>query len=114
MGEKTTRVRRTFTLQFKRDAVNLVVQEGKSATEIARHGMICSMSRPGRCQDNAVAESFFHTLKAEWIYYFDFTTREQARLAIFDYVEGFYNPARMHSRLNYRSPDEYEKMSSAA
>jgi transposase InsO family protein len=82
--------------------------------QLDRHGMICSMSRPGRCQDNAVAESFFHTLKAEWIYHFDFATREQARLAIFDYVEGFYNPSRLHSTLNYRSPDEYEKMSSAA
>ena len=82
--------------------------------QLDRHGMICSMSRPGRCQDNAVAESFFHTLKAEWIYHFDFATREQARLAIFDYVEGFYNPTRMHSTLDYRSPDEYEKMKTAA
>jgi len=82
--------------------------------QLDRHGIVCSMSEPGRCQDNAVAESFFHTLKAEWIYHFDFATREQARLAIFDYVEGFYNPTRMHSTLNYRSPDEYEKMNSAA
>ena len=82
--------------------------------QLDRHGMVCSMSRPGHCQDNAVAESFFHTLKAEWIYHFDFATREQARLAIFDYVEGFYNPTRMHSTLRYRSPDEYEKMNSAA
>ena len=82
--------------------------------ELDRHGMICSMNRPGHCEDNAVAESFFHTLKAEWIYHFDFATREQARLAIFDYVEGFYNPTRMHSTLSYRSPDEYEKMSTAA
>lgn len=82
--------------------------------QLDRHGIVCSMSRPGRCQDNAVAESFFHTLKAEWIYHFDFATREQARLAIFDYVEGFYNPSRLHSTLRYRSPDEYEKMSSAA
>jgi putative transposase len=79
-----------------------------------RHGMICSMSRPGHCQDNAVAESFFHTLKTEWLYHFDFATREQARLAIFDYVEGFYNPTRMHSTLNYRSPNEYENMTTAA
>jgi putative transposase len=82
--------------------------------QLDRHGMVCSMSRPGHCQDNAVAESFFHTLKAEWIYHFDFATREQARLAIFDYVEGFYNPTRMHSTLNYRSPNEYEKMTTAA
>jgi len=79
-----------------------------------RHGIICSMSRAGRCQDNAVAESFFHTLKAEWIYHFDFTTREQARLAIFDYVEGFYNLHRMHSTIGYHSPDHYEKMQSVA
>jgi transposase InsO family protein len=72
------------------------------------------MSRPGRCEDNAVAESFLHTLKAEWIYHFDFATREQARLAIFDYVEGFYNPTRLHSTLRYRSPDEYEKMTTVA
>ena len=72
------------------------------------------MNGPGRFQDNAVAEAFFHTLKAEWIYHFDLTTREQARLAIFDYVEGFYNPSRLHSTLNYQSPNEYEKMSSAA
>jgi transposase InsO family protein len=82
--------------------------------QLDRHGIVCSMSGPGRCQDNAVAESFFHTLKAEWIYHFDFATREQARLAIFDYVEGFYNRARLHSTLNYHSPDEYEKMSPAA
>lgn len=82
--------------------------------ELDHHGMICSMSRPGRCQDHVVAESFFHRLKAEWIYHFDFATREQARLAIFDYVEGFYNLARMRSTLNYRSPDEYEKMNTVA
>lgn len=82
--------------------------------QLDRHGIVCSMSRPGHCEDNAVAESFFHTLKAEWIYHFDFATREQARLAVFDYVEGFYNPTRMHSTLDYHSPDEYETMTSAA
>ena len=59
--------------------------------QLDRHGMICSMSRAGKCVDNAVAESFFHTLKTEWLYHFRFSTREQARLAIFDYIEGFYN-----------------------
>jgi transposase InsO family protein len=75
-----------------------------------RYGMTCSMSRAGNCVDNAVAESFFHTLKTEWLYHFRFSTREQARLAIFDYIEGFYNRTRMHSTLGYRSPDEYERM----
>jgi transposase InsO family protein len=72
------------------------------------------MSRAGKCVDNAVAESFFHTLKTEWLYHFCFSTREQARLAIFDYIEGFYNRTRMHSTLGYRSPDEYERMNAAA
>ena len=82
--------------------------------QLDRNGILCSMSRPGCCQDNAVAESFFHTLKTEWTYHFDFRTREQARLEIFDYVEGFYNPTRMHSTLDYHSPDEYEKMNAVA
>ena len=58
--------------------------------------------------------SFFHTLKTEWLYHFDFHTQEEARLAIFDYVETFYNPARLHSTLDYRSPDEYERLRTAA
>ena len=76
--------------------------------------MHCSMSKPGRCVDNAVAESFFHTLKTEWLYHFDFYTREEARLAIFDYVETFYNPKRLHSTLDYQSPNEYERLRTAA
>ena len=79
-----------------------------------RYEMDCSTSRPGRCVDNAVAESFFHTLKTEWLYHFDFYTREEARLAIFDYVETFYNPKRMHSTLDYQSPNEYERLRTAA
>ncbi len=82
--------------------------------QLDRYGMTCSMSRAGKCVDNAVAESFFHTLKTEWLYHFRFSTREQARLAIFDYIEGFYNRTRMHSTLGYRSPDEYERMNAAA
>ena len=75
-----------------------------------RHGIVCSMSRPGRCADNAAAESFFDTLKTEWLYHFDFFTREEARLAIFDYVEAFYNRNRLHSSLDYHSPEEYETL----
>jgi transposase InsO family protein len=78
------------------------------------YGMTCSMSRAGKCVDNAVAESFFHTLKTEWLYHFRFRTREQARLAIFDYVEAFYNRIRIHSTLGYRSPEEYERMNAVA
>ena len=78
------------------------------------HEMQCSASKPGRCVDNAVAESFFHTLKTEWLYHFDFYTQEEARLAIFDYIETFYNPNRLHSTLDYQSPNEYERMKTAA
>jgi transposase InsO family protein len=79
-----------------------------------RHGIRCSMSRPGNCLDNAVAESFFHTLKTEWIYHAHYKTRREARLAIFEYIEGFYNTKRRHSSLDYRSPEEYERVKSAA
>ena len=79
-----------------------------------RHGMVCSMSRPGNCLDNAVVESFFHTLKTEWLYHYRFTARAQARLSIFDYIEGFYNRTRLHSTLGYRSPMDYEIVTSAA
>jgi transposase InsO family protein len=73
------------------------------------HGVVCSMSRPGNCLDNAVAESFFHTLKTELVYQQHYRTREEARLAIFEYVESFYNRTRLHSTLDYRSPEEYER-----
>lgn len=78
------------------------------------YGMRCSMSRPGQCLDNAAAESFFHTLKTEWIYHAHYKTRREARLAIFEYIESFYNTIRLHSSLDYRSPEEYERLRSAA
>jgi transposase InsO family protein len=73
------------------------------------HGAQCSMSRPGNCLDNAAVESFFHTLKTELVYQQHYRTREQARLAIFEYIETFYNRTRLHSTLDYRSPEEYER-----
>jgi len=74
----------------------------------------CRMSRRANCWDNAVAESFFHTLKTEWIYHAHYKTRREARLAIFEYIEGFYNTERRHSSLDYRSPEEYEREALAA
>lgn len=73
------------------------------------HGLIGSMSRKGNCYDNAVAESFFHSLKVELVHHADYRTRQQARSAIFDYIEIFYNRQRKHSYLNYRSPVEFEE-----
>src|SRR5437867_11507214 len=75
-----------------------------------QHGMVCSMSRPGNCLDNAPAESFFHSLKTEWLYHFTLYSRAQARSRVFEYIEGFYNRTRLHSALGYRSPEQYEKL----
>jgi len=75
---------------------------------LRHHGMICSMSRKGDCLDNAVAESFFSTLELELLDHFQFTTREQARAVIFEYIEVFYNRRRRHSTLGYLTPSEYE------
>jgi putative transposase len=63
----------------------------------------------GDCFDNAVAESFFGTLKAELIYEQSYQSREEARESIVEYIEVFYNRVRRHSTLNYLSPDNFEK-----
>lgn len=69
-----------------------------------------SMSRKGNCWDNAVAESFFKTLKTEWVYRNKYTSRKQARISVFEYIETWYNTQRRHSSLNYLSPDAYGKV----
>lgn len=71
--------------------------------------LLCSMSRTGECLDNAVAESFFGTLKTELTEHEDYRTRADARQSIFEYIEVFYNRQRRHSFLNYMTPLEYEK-----
>ena len=76
---------------------------------IKQHGIIQSMSRKGNCWDNAVAESFFHTIKVELIYQSKFNTREEAKYAVFEYIEVFYNRIRMHSTNDYLSPTKYEE-----
>jgi len=73
-----------------------------------QENLICSMSRKGNCWDNAVAESFFKTLKVECVYRQRIQTREQARQMIFEYIEVFYNRQRIHSTLDYQSPVDYE------
>jgi len=78
--------------------------------QLAIRGIRCSMNRPGNCWDNAVVESFFATLKTELFSKgHPFLTRQEARTAIFEYVEGFYNRARRHSTLGYLSPVEFEQ-----
>ena len=77
---------------------------------LERHGFVQSMSRKGDCWDNAVAESFFHSLKTEHVYFEDYKTRVEAIGKIFEYIEVFYNRARRHSSLEYCSPAEFEAM----
>lgn len=76
---------------------------------LARHGITCSMSRRADCWDNAPMESFFASLKKELVHDADFATRAEARAAIFEYIEVFYNGQRRHSSLGYVSPAEYEQ-----
>jgi transposase InsO family protein len=76
--------------------------------ELARHGLVASMSRRGDCWDKAVAESFFATLERELIMRRDWPTQDAARRDIFRYLETWYNPRRRHSTLGYLSPAQYE------
>ena len=87
--------------QYASDSHQLLLKE---------HGIIHSMSRQGNCWDNAVAESFFHTLKVELTHQQVFKTREEAKQAIFEYIEVFYNRIRLHSANNYLSPVEFETL----
>lgn len=73
------------------------------------HQFIQSMSRRGNCWDNAVAESFFRTLKTEWFYHIDLIDQDHAERELFAYIEGFYNNQRLHAYLNYLSPAVFEK-----
>lgn len=73
------------------------------------HGMISSMSRKKDCWDNAVAESFFSTLKNELVWGADYANRQEARSAIFEYIEVFYNRQRLHQTLGYRTPLQVEQ-----
>ena len=75
---------------------------------IKSNGLICSMSRKGNCWDNSVAESFFKTIKSEFIYDMKFITRKEAKLAVFDYIEVYYNRERRHSAIDYSTPYEVE------
>lgn len=81
---------------------------GEYRAELEAWGMIASMSRAGDCYDNAPKESFWATLKKELMSDMEFATREEARAAIFEYIEVFYNRQRIHSSLGYVSPEQFE------
>jgi putative transposase len=76
---------------------------------LEEHGIRCSMSRKGNCYDNAVQESFFHTLKTELTHHFQYQTRAEARASVFDYIEVFYNRERLHSTIGYQAPVSFEE-----
>lgn len=83
-------------------------------TVLQQHGIVQSMSRKGNCLDNAVAESFFSNLKNELVHHIVFEDRDEARTAIFDYMEVFYNRKRLHQSLGFTSPIDFEMMANVA
>lgn len=82
---------------------------GRYRKQLSDNSLRCSMSRKGECLDNAVAESFFGSLKNELVYHEDYRTRAEAKQSLFEYIEVFYNRNRRHSFLNYMTPVEYEE-----
>lgn len=81
---------------------------------LKEQGFVCSMSRKGNCYDNAVAESFFASLKTEWVNHHRYQTREEATQSLFYYIEIFYNRKRRHSMIDNATLQEYEKSLLAA
>ncbi len=75
---------------------------------LAKHGLICSMSKRGDCFDNAAMESWNHSFKVEAIHGEKFATRVDAKNHVFDYIDMYYNRKRLHSRLGYLSPAYFE------
>jgi putative transposase len=75
---------------------------------LAESGIVCSMSKRGDCWDNAAMESFFSTLKTERLSRRIYHSRNECRAEVFDYIERFYNPRRLHSTLGYLSPMQFE------
>jgi len=83
-------------------------------TLLAQHGIVQSMSRKGNCWDNAVSESFFHTLKTELVHHENYQSRDDATKSVFEYIEVFYNRQRFHSKNGYLSPVAFELQYKAA
>ena len=107
----------TMTLWRRGDVKNVIVHSDQGSTYasgeyqelLEKHLLQCSMSRKGECLDNAVAESFFGSLKNELVHHQDYRTRADARQSVFEYIEIFYNRKRRHAFLNYMTPVEYER-----
>lgn len=117
LGGELTRAALTMALERRRPGRALVHHSDRGSqytagdyrTLLRTHHVTASMSRTGDCYDNALAESFFATLKTELIDRQPWPTRRAARQAIFDWIEGFYNRQRLHSALGYQSPATFEE-----
>ena len=81
--------------------------------QLTDHGIVCSMSGTGNCYDNAAMESFFHSLKTEWVHHNKYQTREQAKASVFEYIEMFYNRKRRHSYIGQLAPMQFEEKQAA-
>lgn len=81
---------------------------------LSERGIRCSMSGRGNCYDNAAAESFFHSLKTEWVHHYKYATRQEAKASLFEYIEMFYNRKRRHSYVNQMAPMQFEELMNAA
>lgn len=86
---------------------------GEYQKRLKKYGYICSMSRKGNCWDNAPMEAFWGKMKYEWLHEQHFRTREEARAAVFEYVEIFYNRQRLHESNDYLTPEEYYEKAAA-
>jgi transposase InsO family protein len=86
----------------------ILYSSGSYLTLLKKYGMLRSMSGKGNCYDNAVAESFFSSLKNEIVHHRNYQTRDEARTEIFEYIELFYNRKRLHQSLNYQTPMKYK------
>jgi len=107
----------TMAIWQRGQAKDVIVHSDRGVTyasteyqrQLEQHHLICSMSRKGECLDNAVAESFFGSLKTELVDHEDYHSRQEARQSLFEYIEVFYNRRRRHSFLGNISPVEYER-----
>jgi transposase InsO family protein len=105
-----------MTVRWRRPPQGIIHHSGRGSqycsyayqTLRSKNGFICSMSGKGNCYDNTVMESFYHTLKAELIYGQCYGTRSEAQTAVFDYIEIFHNRQRLHSSLDYQTPEAFE------